>query len=78
MRYFVKYIYYIIFPLSGIAQNQNNGVQMALWITGSISMFWMILWIMEVVYRFTNGNCNKTENPFSLQDDEKIDMTNIN
>ena len=24
---------------------------------------------------FSNGSLNKTENPFSLQDDEKIDMT---
>jgi len=39
-------------PVSGIAKNPNNGVQMALWITGSISMFWMVLWIIEVVYKY--------------------------
>jgi len=44
-------------PVSNIAKNQDNGIQMALWITGSISMFWMFLWILEVFYRFINDNC---------------------
>ena len=34
-------------PLAFIAKNQANGVQIYLWTTGGISLFWISLWILE-------------------------------
>lgn len=32
-----------------IAKQEENGVQISLWITGAVSIFWMSLWIVEIL-----------------------------
>ncbi len=35
---------------TGIAKNEEDGVETSLQVTGAISIFWMIAWIAEVLY----------------------------
>lgn len=37
-------------PLAHVAKNREDGVQISLWFTGAFSIFWMVLWCLEILF----------------------------